>query len=481
MATSERIKAPVFPAHDMAPRILLGPGPDTVHPRVTAAMSAPLLGHLDPGFLTLMDRTQQLLRYTFQTQNRLTLPISGTGSAGMEAAIASIVEPGDAVLVCVNGYFGSRIAEMARRHGGQVDTIERAWGEVFSADEVRDALHGRPARVVAIVHAETSTGALQPLEDIVQVVHDNGALLIVDAVTSLAGVPLHVDELGLDVVYSGTQKCLGCPPGLAPITVGPRGEEWLTARKTSVDTWYLDLSMVKRYWGPARTHHTAPIALNFALYEALRMVAEEGLEARWARHGHDAALLWDGLAELGMSLHVPLELRLPSLTTVRIPDGVDDAGVRRSCDSGNPKSTAPDPCLVRGSVARFCSGLRAPRRQHRRPADRAGRQRLEDLVASLEREEIDRRSDRDGGGQGHEFGGVAASHVGHTAQLALPPQPVVRELGHAVQVDRVDGDDAAAVHCAQGGHDHVAYRGRGNGRVKGMWRRVVVPADRGGA
>ena len=327
--TSMPIEPPVFPANEMAPRILLGPGPDMVHPRVTAAMTAPLLGHLDPDFLILMDRTQQLLHYAFQTENRLTLPVSGTGSAGMEAVVASIVEPGDDVLVCINGYFSARIAEMARRHGGQVETIERPWGEVFSADEVADALRRRPARVVAIVHAETSTGALQPLEDIVAVVHELGALLIVDAVTSLGGVPLRVDELDLDAVYSGTQKCLGCPPGLAPVTLGRRAEEKLAARTRLVDTWYLDLSIVQRYWGPERTyHHTAPIALNFALYEALRMVAEEGLEARWERHRRNAMLLWEGLAELGMTLHVPLAHRLPSLTTVRIPDGVDDAGVR---------------------------------------------------------------------------------------------------------------------------------------------------------
>ena len=327
--TNLRMEAPAFPAHDMAPRVLLGPGPDMVHPRVTAAMSAPLLGHLDPDFLVLMDRTQQLLRYAFQTTNRLTLPVSGTGSAGMDAAIASIVEPGDPVLVCVNGYFSTRIAEMARRHGGVVETIERAWGEVFPADEVREALQRRPARVVAIVHAETSTGALQPLEDIVPVVHEAGAVLVVDAVTSLGGVPLRVDDLGLDVVYSGTQKCLGCPPGLAPLTVGPRGEAKLAARGTPVDTWYLDLSLVQRYWGPERTyHHTAPIALNFALYEALRMLAEEGLEARWERHRRNAMMLWQGLEELGMTLHVPLGHRLPSLTTVRIPNGADDAAVR---------------------------------------------------------------------------------------------------------------------------------------------------------
>ena len=322
-------EAPVLPPIAMAPRVLLGPGPDMVHPRVTAAMTAPLLGHLDPDFLAIMDGTQQLLRYAFRTDNRLTLPISGTGSAGMEAAVASLVEPGDAVLVCVNGYFGGRIAEMARRHGGQVETIERPWGEVFTPDEVGDALRRRPARVVAIVQAETSTGALQPLPEIAQAVHEADAVLIVDAVTSLAGVPLEVDGWDLDVVYSGTQKCVGAPPGLAPLTIGRRGEERLAARRTSVDTWYLDLSILQRYWGPERTyHHTAPIALNFALYEALRMIAEEGLEARWARHRRNAQLLWDGLEELGMTLHVPAEHRLPSLTTVRIPEGVDDAAVR---------------------------------------------------------------------------------------------------------------------------------------------------------
>jgi alanine-glyoxylate transaminase/serine-glyoxylate transaminase/serine-pyruvate transaminase len=313
----------------MSQRVLLGPGPELVHPRVTAAMSAPLLGHLDPEFLAMMDRTQELLRYAFQTENRLTLPISGTGSAGMEAAVASLVEPGDAVLVCVNGYFSTRIAEMARRHGGEVETIERAWGEVFDPDELRASLRRRPARVVAVVHAETSTGALQPLDGIAEVVHAEGALLLVDAVTSLAGVPVAVDALGLDLVYSGSQKCIGAPPGLAPLTVGPRAEERIAGRSTAVDTWYLDLSLLQRYWGPERTyHHTAPISLDFALYEALRMVAEEGLEARWERHRANAELLWAGLEELGLALHVPAERRLPMLTTVRIPDGVDDGEVR---------------------------------------------------------------------------------------------------------------------------------------------------------
>ena len=322
--------APNMPAHSMSPRTLLGPGPSMVHPRVLAAMSAPLVGHLDPEFLALMDRTQDLLRYVFETDNRLTIPMSGTGSASMEAAIANMVEPGDPVLVCINGVFGARLAEMGRRHGGQVETISRPWGEVFDPHEIEAELSRRPAKVVAIVHAETSTGALQPLDGLADIVHAQGGLLIVDAVTSLAGAPVGVDTNDIDVCYSGTQKCLSCPPGLGPITLGSRAIEWLHARSSPVRSWYLDLTMVERYWGPDRTyHHTAPISMNFALYEALRLVAEEGLEARWARHRRNAELLWAGLEELGLSLHVESpSLRAPSLTTVRVPDGVDEAAVR---------------------------------------------------------------------------------------------------------------------------------------------------------
>jgi alanine-glyoxylate transaminase/serine-glyoxylate transaminase/serine-pyruvate transaminase len=301
-----------------------------VHPRVLRAMSAPLVGHLDPYFLQVMDNTQVLLRYAFQTENRLTIPVSGTGSAGMEAAIANMVEPGTPVLVCVNGYFGLRLAEMARRYGGDVQTITRPWGEVFPSSQVKEALATRPARVVAIVHAETSTGAEQPLDEIARIVHAAGGILIVDAVTSLGGIPVRVDEVGIDVCYSGTQKCLSCPPGLAPITVGPRAEEVLRGRKTSVTSWYLDLTLVQKYWGHERTyHHTAPISANYALYEALRLVAEEGLDRRWARHRENAALLWEGLQDLGLTLHVPQEYRLTSLTSVRVPEGVDEAEVRR--------------------------------------------------------------------------------------------------------------------------------------------------------
>ena len=319
-----------YPDLAMPPRVLLGPGPSLVDPRVQRAMLAPVVGHLDPEFLKVMDRTQELLRYVFGTANPLTLPISGTGTAGMEAAVANMVEPGDPVLVCANGYFGGRIAEMARRYGGQVETLQARWGDVFTAADIRQALERRPARLVAIVQAETSTGALQPLEEIAPVVHAAGALLLVDAVTSLGGVKVGVDELGIDICYSGSQKCLGCPPGLAPITLGPRAEEKLARRKNPPPNWYLDLALLRKYWGSERVyHHTAPISMVYALYEGLRIVAEEGLEERWARHRQNAGLLWAGLEEMGLELHVALDHRLPPLTTVRIPAGADDLQVRR--------------------------------------------------------------------------------------------------------------------------------------------------------
>ena len=237
-----------YPELDSGSRVLLGPGPSMVHPRVLRAMAAPVVGHLDPYFLQIMDKIQDLLRYVFQTENQLTIPISGTGSAAMEAAVANFVEPGDPVLVCINGYFGHRLTDMIQRYGGEVSTIHRSWGEVFTAEEVEEALSAHRSKVVAIVHAETSTGAKQPLGDIVKVVHDQGGILIVDAVTSLGGIPVSVDEIGIDVCYSGTQKCLSVPPGLGPITVSPRAEEKLTERKTTVANWYLDLSMVQSHF-----------------------------------------------------------------------------------------------------------------------------------------------------------------------------------------------------------------------------------------
>jgi alanine-glyoxylate transaminase/serine-glyoxylate transaminase/serine-pyruvate transaminase len=329
--TPQTLNPTEYPEINMPPRTLLGPGPSMADPRVLKAMATPLVGHLDPEFIKLMNRTQALLRYVFETENKLTLPVSGTGTAAMETAVANMVEPGDNVLVCVNGYFGLRIADMAERYGGNVDTIKRPWGEVFTPEEVDQALAGRPAKIVGIVHAETSTGALQPLDEIAKVVHKHGAILIVDAVTSLGGVPVRVDEVGIDVCYSGSQKCLSCPPSPSPITLGERAVAKLAARKSKVVNWYLDLSLVQKYWGEERTyHHTAPISANYALYEGLRLVAEEGLEHRWARHQANAELLWAGVEELGLSMHVPLEFGIPSLHTVRIPEGVDDLAIRKA-------------------------------------------------------------------------------------------------------------------------------------------------------
>jgi alanine-glyoxylate transaminase/serine-glyoxylate transaminase/serine-pyruvate transaminase len=320
----------IRPVKNIPTRLLLGPGPSMVDPRVLRIMSAPLVGHLDPFFLELMDECQQLLRYVFETKNELTIPVSGTGSAAMEAAVANMVEPGTSVLVCINGYFGQRLAEMARRYGGDVQVINCPWGQVFSPDDVKAALSDKPAQVVAIVQAETSTGALQPLDEIARVVHEFGAILIVDAVTSLGGVPVQVDQRDIDVCYSGSQKCLSCPPGLGPITFGERATRRLHNRQTPVTSWYLDMSMIEHYWGDERKyHHTAPITAIYGLYEGLRIVQEEGLQNRIQRHQRNAELLWEGLEVLGLELFVDRSYRLPSLTTVRVPDGVDELEVRK--------------------------------------------------------------------------------------------------------------------------------------------------------
>jgi len=312
-------------------RILLGPGPSMVEPRVLRAMAHPLLGHLDPMFIGLMKEVQELLRYVFQTNNELTLPISGTGSASMEATVVNLIESGDEILIGVNGYFGERLCDMASRYGGIVNRLEKPWGEVITPEEVEKALQKRPAKIVAVVHAETSTGALTPLEDMGRVVHKHGALLLVDCVTSLGGVPVKIDEWDVDIAYSATQKCLSCPPGLGPLTVGERAREVIRKRKSKVPNWYLDLTMIEHYWGDERTyHHTAPITMNFALREALRIVQEEGLEKRFARHRENSQMLWQGLEDLGLKCVVPKEHRLPSLTTVAVPEGVDETAIRKS-------------------------------------------------------------------------------------------------------------------------------------------------------
>jgi alanine-glyoxylate transaminase / serine-glyoxylate transaminase / serine-pyruvate transaminase len=311
-------------------RVLLGPGPSDVPPRVLEAMSRPLLGHLDPDFVSLMDETQELLRYAFQTTNRLTLAISGTGSAGMETVVVNLIEPGEKMLVCVNGFFGERMKVVAERAGAQVTTIERPYGEAFDPDEVKRAVDRVRPKVVGIVHAETSTGVWQPVEEIVKIAHEANALVALDAVTSLGGVPLETDGWEIDAIYSGSQKCLGAPPGLSPVTLGPRAIEALNGRKHPVQSWYFDLTIIQRYWGSDRFyHHTAPISMNFALREALALVAEEGLENRIARHAQNGAALQAGLAAMGLELVTVAGHRLPQVSCIRIPDGIDDLTVRR--------------------------------------------------------------------------------------------------------------------------------------------------------
>ena len=318
--------APLNPS----PRVLLGPGPSNVSPRVLAALGMPPIGHLDPEFVSLMDEMQGLLRQVFRTENPMTLAVSGTGSAGMEAVVVNLVEPGDRMLVCVNGVFGGRMVDVAQRAGAEVTAIERPWGEVFDPSEVEEAIKRTRPKLVGIVHAETSTGALQPVDRIARIAHEHGALIAIDTVTSLAGVQVDLDAWDIDAVYSGTQKCLSCPPGLAPVSFGPRAMEAIKARGSKVRSWYLDMTMIGRYWGSDRFyHHTAPINMNYALREALAMVLEEGLEARFDRHRRNGDALAAGLAAMGFG-YVPAEgHRLPQLHCVTIPEGVDDLAVRK--------------------------------------------------------------------------------------------------------------------------------------------------------
>ncbi len=328
---ASRIAPPeIPPALDPPVRYLMGPGPSDVHPRVLAAMARPNIGHLDPQFLALMDRVQNLLRYAFQTENRLTLAVSGTGSAGMEAVITNLVEPGDRVLVGVNGVFGGRMVEVATRAGAEVQRIDRPFGEVFEPDEFRKAIAQFKPKLVGFVHAETSTGAWQPVEEIARIAHEHDALVAIDTVTSLTGVPVEIDAWGIDAVYSGTQKCLSCPPGLAPVSFSRRAEEVIANRSRPVQSWYLDMTLIQSYWGGDRAyHHTAPISMNYALHEALALVAEEGLEARFARHMLHHRALKAGLEALGIRYLTAEGHGLPQLNCVAAPEGVDEAQVRR--------------------------------------------------------------------------------------------------------------------------------------------------------
>ncbi|MCP4258723.1 MAG: alanine--glyoxylate aminotransferase family protein [Planctomycetes bacterium] len=311
-------------------RVLMGPGPSDVDPRVLEAMSRPTIGHLDPAFLEVLNEIRELLQYTFQTRNEMTFAVSGTGSAGMETCVVNLIEPGDSMLVCINGVFGKRMADVAQRCDADTSTIEIDWGTAFAPEQIADALKKKPAKVVGIVHAETSTGVCQPLEEISRIVHQNGALLLVDAVTSLGGMNVDADGLKIDACYSGTQKCLSCPPGLSPVTFNDAAVNVIENRKVKVRSWYLDISMIRKYWGSERLyHHTAPINMNYALLEALKIVKEEGLQQRWARHLANHKILKAGLSAIGIKYIPEPGYELPMLNAVSIPVGTDDITLRK--------------------------------------------------------------------------------------------------------------------------------------------------------
>ncbi len=314
-------------------RLLLGPGPSNVPPRILAALARPTIGHLDPRFVAMMDEVKMLLQQAFRTSNRLTLPISAPGSAGMEACFVNLIEPGDTVVVCRNGVFGGRMRENVIRLGAHCVLVEDPFGQPVSLDKVEAALKTNPgAKALAFVHAETSTGAASDAAALCKLAREHGALSIVDSVTGLGGIPIEVDAWGADAIYSGSQKCLSAPPGLSPLSFGEHAVAALKARKTPVQSWFLDLGLVMSYWsgeGARAYHHTAPINMLYALHEALLILHEEGLEASWARHRVNHLRLRDGLAAIGLEMLVPEAARLPQLNTVRIPDGADDAGTRR--------------------------------------------------------------------------------------------------------------------------------------------------------
>ncbi|NCO39868.1 MAG: alanine--glyoxylate aminotransferase [Armatimonadetes bacterium CG_4_10_14_3_um_filter_66_18] len=316
---------------DLRPRLLMGPGPSDVHPRVLEAMARPTVGHLDPQFLGVLNDIRERLQAVFQTKNELTLAVSGTGSAGMETCVVNLIEPGDKMLVCIAGVFGQRMTDVARRAGATVTTIDVPWGQVFTAEQVQAAIsQSGPFKVVGIVNAETSTGAAQPIPEISKVVHDAGSLLLVDTVTSLGGMEVDVDGWQIDACYSGTQKCLSCPPGLSPVTFSPAAVAAMDARQTKVQSWYLDMSLVRQYWGTERLyHHTAPINMNYALHEALRLVLDEGLQARWQRHARVHESLKSELESLGLRYLADPAHQLPMLNAVATPEGVDEGAVRK--------------------------------------------------------------------------------------------------------------------------------------------------------
>ncbi len=314
------------------PRVLLGPGPSEANARVLKAMTTPMLGYLDTKFVEVMDDTVALLRQVFGTTNRLTFPVSGTGTAGMEAALANVIEPGDGVIVGINGYFGERIADIATRCGGAVTTVEAEWGTHIPAEKIAEAVEKTTAlKLVALVHAETSTGILQPLTDAIGIAHDSGALFLADCVTSLGGQPVDMDARGIDIAYSCTQKCLAAPPGLSPISFSERAVDVIRTRKTPIQSFYLDMTLLENYWhGETRGyHHTVSMSMIYALREALRVVLEEGLAARYARHELNARALLAGAEAINLQPAAEAGYRAPMLTTLRIPEGIDDATIRK--------------------------------------------------------------------------------------------------------------------------------------------------------
>jgi alanine-glyoxylate transaminase/serine-glyoxylate transaminase/serine-pyruvate transaminase len=329
---------PVIPAaFTPPPRLLLGPGPSDVAPSVLRAMSQPLVGHLDPAFVRMMEEIKTMLRAVFITKNEMTFPISGTGSAGMEFCCVNLIEPGDEVIIGVNGVFGTRMCDVAERCGAKVTKVESAWGTIITPEQIAEVLKqvSKP-KFVAIVHAETSTGALTSVEEISKLAHAAGALFLLDTVTSLAGCPVRIDDWQVDAVYSGTQKCLSAPPGLSPVSLSPRAMEVVTKRKTKVQSWYLDVNLLSSYWGQERVyHHTAPITMNYGLHEALRLVLEEGLENRWRRHEQNHLLLKKGLAELGLEIVSQAGHQLWQLNAVGVPAGVDELAVRKQLLADN--------------------------------------------------------------------------------------------------------------------------------------------------
>jgi len=327
---------PAIPYQEIKPpqRILLGPGPSNVHPRVQQALMAPVLGHMDPYFYTIMEDTMSLLRYIFQTENKLTFPISATGSAGMEAGLCNFLEPGDVAVIANNGFFADRMINIAQRCGAEIIKLDAEWGHIIEPEAIEAALKSqKKVKLLALVHAETSTGVLQPLTDASQLAKQQEALFLVDAVTSLGGHELAVDDWGIDICYSCSQKCLSCPPGLSPITVNQKAMDTIPNRSHAIPSYYFDLSMLSTYWirdkGQRAYHHTAPACMFYAMHEALALAAEEGLEARIQRHAKNGAALQAGLEAIGLTLHVQPDYRLKTLTTVRIPEGIDDARIRQ--------------------------------------------------------------------------------------------------------------------------------------------------------